>query len=129
MKNIHFDYLLNFVCLFLFKSWNNIFFLQLITAFFSIIAKKEGELVAKQVLLEIKGKELIAVTKAKSPDQSNPESIELKKYEGIKIDQSVVPISPEIMQHSIVDEESCCSACCSTCCKKIKGELKRKSVL
>ena len=99
--------------------------MQLISAFFSIIAKKEGELVAKKVLLEIKGKELFAVTKAKSPDQSNPDSVELKKYEGIKIDQSVVPISPETMQHSIVDEESCCSSCCSACCNKLKGDLKK----
>ena len=98
------------------------------SAIFPIIAKKEGELVAKKVLLEIKDKEVFAVIKAKSPDESNPESIELTSYERINIDQSVVPISPEIMQHSTVDEESCCSSCCSACCNKLKGDLKKKSV-
>ena len=78
------------------------------------MTEKEDELVAKKVLLEIKGKEVFAVTKAKSPDQSNPDSIELTRYQGIKIDQSVVQSSPEILQHSL-DEEACCI--------KLKGDF------
>ena len=74
---------------------------------------------AKKVLLEIKGKEVFTVTKAKSPDESNPDSIELTRYEGIKIDQSVVQSSSEIIQHSL-DEEACCI--------KLKGDFSFKNV-